>query len=74
MLREGRSGYLVDLADFAVTAAKILKPCWQNKVTYHQMETESRLFYEEQANWGSATRALLDLIEERILPSVVTPQ
>jgi glycosyltransferase involved in cell wall biosynthesis len=74
MMREGRSGYLVDLADFAVTAAKILTPCWQNRATYHQMETESRLFYEEQANWGSATRALLDVIEERILPSVVTPQ
>jgi glycosyltransferase involved in cell wall biosynthesis len=27
MLREERSGYLVDLADFAVTAAKTLKPC-----------------------------------------------
>jgi glycosyltransferase involved in cell wall biosynthesis len=74
MLREGRSGHLVDLADFAVTAAELLKPCWQNKVTYHQMEAESRLFYEEQANWDRATRALLDVIHERILPRAVASQ
>lgn len=67
MLRPGRSGHLVDLADFAVTAAGLLASCWRDPVAYHQMAAESRLFYEERVNWGSAIGALLDVVDQRLL-------
>jgi len=67
MLRPGRSGHLVDLADFAATAAGLVASCWRDPVAYHLMAAESRLFYEERVNWDSATSALLDVVGERLL-------
>ncbi len=64
MVRDGRSGHLVQLDGFAVEASRLIAQTWRGGA-HEAMATQARVLYEEQLNWASAARALLDVIDSR---------
>lgn len=66
MLRNGRSGHLVQTDGFPATAAALIDETWRGG-NHRSMATQARMFYEEKVNWEAAASALLDVMDSRLV-------